>query len=185
MDSGSSLQAAVSIVGRSPSRDQRCAPVAGARLSSLSNCLASANLYTYTVVHIGRPGWSLPYDIGYVDLPEGVRICAPIDRNANELRVGAKVRLVAGELRRNPKGEVAVGLTMPALYAMRARGYMHENGVSADLVVVLLDQAKGDPNACLSVDQYGPKSCCRLHSCIHWSACALRHGARDPQRVRT
>ena len=61
-------------------------------------------LYTYTVVHIGRPGWRSPYAIGYVDLPEGVRICAPIDRNANELRVGAKVRLAIGELRRNPQG---------------------------------------------------------------------------------
>lgn len=62
-------------------------------------------LYTFAVVHASRPGWRTPYMLGYVDLPEGVRVCAPIDAAANQpAAIGARVRLVAGVLRTNPDG---------------------------------------------------------------------------------
>ena len=31
-------------------------------------------LYSYTTVHVAPPGWETPYVVGYVDLPEGVRL---------------------------------------------------------------------------------------------------------------
>lgn len=34
------------------------------------------NLYTYSIIHIGPRGWDTPYAVGYVDLPEGVRLFA-------------------------------------------------------------------------------------------------------------
>jgi benzoylsuccinyl-CoA thiolase BbsA subunit len=34
------------------------------------------NLYSYSVIHVGREKQNLPYALGYIDLPEGVRIFA-------------------------------------------------------------------------------------------------------------
>lgn len=33
-------------------------------------------LYSYTVLHLGKTGEIVPYAVGYVDLPEGVRVFA-------------------------------------------------------------------------------------------------------------
>jgi uncharacterized OB-fold protein len=46
-------------------------------LSSSSSALTlggSGRLYSYTTVHVAPPGWETPYVVGYVDLPEGVRL---------------------------------------------------------------------------------------------------------------
>lgn len=31
-------------------------------------------LYSYTTIHVAPPGWETPYVVGYVDMPEGVRL---------------------------------------------------------------------------------------------------------------
>jgi uncharacterized OB-fold protein len=31
-------------------------------------------LYSYATVHVGPPGWPVPYTVGYVDLPDGARV---------------------------------------------------------------------------------------------------------------
>lgn len=36
----------------------------------------SGIVYTFSIVHVGRGRWSLPMTIGYVDLPNGVRVLA-------------------------------------------------------------------------------------------------------------
>jgi len=38
----------------------------------------SGALYSYSVIHSGPKGWETPYTVGYVDLPEGVRVFAHI-----------------------------------------------------------------------------------------------------------
>jgi uncharacterized OB-fold protein len=62
-------------------------------------------LYTYTIVHAGRPGWQTPYAIAYVDLDDGVRVCGPIDLDGGEVpRIGSAVVLTTGVLRTDEKG---------------------------------------------------------------------------------
>ena len=62
-------------------------------------------LYTYTIVHTGRFGWQTPYAIGYVDLADGVRVCAPLDMDLDKpIALGADVVLTAGPLRTDEKG---------------------------------------------------------------------------------
>lgn len=34
----------------------------------------SGKLYSYTQIHVAPPAWTVPYVIGYVDMPEGVRL---------------------------------------------------------------------------------------------------------------
>lgn len=62
-------------------------------------------LYTYTIVHAGRPGWQTPYAISYVDLDDGVRVCAPLDLESGEPPpIGCIVELTTGPLRVDEKG---------------------------------------------------------------------------------
>ena len=57
-------------------------------------------LYTYTVVHQGRPGWPTPYVLGFIDLAEGVRVSAPIETtNAKDIVIGVSVELTTKVLR--------------------------------------------------------------------------------------
>ena len=73
--------------------------VAPARLSR------RGTLYTYTVVYAGRSGWQTPYALGYVDLDDGVRVCAPLDFADGEApKIGGVVELTAGPLRTDEKG---------------------------------------------------------------------------------
>lgn len=48
-------------------------------------------LYSYTVVHLGRPGVAVPYALGIADLTAGVRVVARIEQWDRGLRIGAKV----------------------------------------------------------------------------------------------
>ena len=57
-------------------------------------------LYTYTVVRVPSPGFKVPYVFGYVDLPEGVRVCSQISTTEfDKLKVGMDVELVIGQVR--------------------------------------------------------------------------------------
>jgi uncharacterized OB-fold protein len=72
-----------------------------------SNCLSEdlrpvelgseGTLYSYSVVHAAPRGWSAPYVIGYVDLPDGVRVFGHVAARPEELRMDAKVRLRAAD----------------------------------------------------------------------------------------
>lgn len=59
---------------------------------------ASGKLYSYTTVHVAPPGWETPYVVGYVDMPEGVRLFGKVkaggpDALSVDMRV--RVRVVA------------------------------------------------------------------------------------------
>jgi len=71
-----------------------------------------ATLYTSTVVHIGVKGFETPYILGWVDLPEQVRLVTQIEfepQRASELHSGQKLELVVGKLRSLPDGTEIVG----------------------------------------------------------------------------
>jgi uncharacterized OB-fold protein len=62
-------------------------------------------LYSFAAVHAAPPGWHLPYVLGYVDLPEGVRVLAHLAAKEEDLRVDMPVRLAVGEVGSDPSGQ--------------------------------------------------------------------------------
>ncbi len=74
-------------------------PRADVCASCLSEDVADAflseegKLYSFSTIYKGPPGWIVPYTLGYVDLPEGVRVLANLDIPQEQLRVDLKVRL--------------------------------------------------------------------------------------------
>ena len=57
-------------------------------------------LYTYTVVRVPSPGFKVPYVFGYIDLPEGVRVCSQISTaEFDKLKVGLEMEMVLGPVR--------------------------------------------------------------------------------------
>jgi uncharacterized OB-fold protein len=55
-------------------------------------------LYSYTQIHVAPPNWVVPYIIGYVDLPEGVRLFGKVDVDSTEtLRTDMPVDVVVTE----------------------------------------------------------------------------------------
>ncbi len=67
-------------------------------------------LYSYTVIRSAPPGFTAPYAVGYVDLPEGIRLFAQIviDR-FEDLAIGMPVELVVGPLRHADGGVEIIG----------------------------------------------------------------------------
>jgi uncharacterized OB-fold protein len=61
-------------------------------------------LYSYADIYIGQPGLQTPYVIGYVDLPEDLRIFAMLDGEVGSFRCDEEVELTVGEIRKNKDG---------------------------------------------------------------------------------
>jgi len=62
-------------------------------------------LYAYTIIGYPPPGLTAPYAIGYVDLPEGVRVFSILTEwSADTLKVGAEVEMVLDRFRRDKEG---------------------------------------------------------------------------------
>jgi uncharacterized OB-fold protein len=53
----------------------------------------SGTLYAFTTVHTAAPGTEVPYVIGYVDLPDGVRVFTQLRGDASRLRIDGPVTL--------------------------------------------------------------------------------------------
>lgn len=52
-------------------------------------------LYTFTTIGMGPTGFDSPYTIGYVDLPEEIRIFTTIPEN-NKLEIGLDMEVIIG-----------------------------------------------------------------------------------------
>ena len=66
-------------------------------------------LYTYTIVEYPAPGLVGPYAIGYVDLPEGVRVFSILeDWDRKSLRVGMDMELTLGKFKEDKEGNEIV-----------------------------------------------------------------------------
>ncbi|HZD24481.1 MAG TPA: Zn-ribbon domain-containing OB-fold protein [Acidimicrobiia bacterium] len=67
-------------------------------------------LYTCTVVRQSTPAFEVPYILGYVDLPEGVRLMAQLTGlDTDEVRIGMRLELVPADWGIDPEGRQLVG----------------------------------------------------------------------------
>jgi uncharacterized protein len=74
-------------------------------------------LYTFSEIHIAPKGFATPYAVGYVDLPEGVRLFGQIEACAAELAVGQPVAVTLGPVRTEPSGAAVISYKFRALAA--------------------------------------------------------------------
>jgi uncharacterized OB-fold protein len=61
---------------------------------------AEGTLYAFSTVHIAPAAWETPYTIGYVDLPEGVRVFGKVEGAAQlapDARVSVRIEPAAGD----------------------------------------------------------------------------------------
>ncbi len=67
---------------------------------------SSGKLYSYTVLEYPAPGLVGPYAIGYIDLPEGVRIFSILaDWDRKSLTAGMSVELTLGKFKEDKEGD--------------------------------------------------------------------------------
>jgi uncharacterized OB-fold protein len=63
-------------------------------------------LHSFTICHIPVPQMHSPYAVGYVDLPEGVRVFSQLENWADgALRVDMDMELVIGRIKTDPEGK--------------------------------------------------------------------------------
>lgn len=68
------------------------------------------SLYTYTVVRQSTPGFTVPYLLGYVDLPEGVRVLGILEGVAEgRARIGMGLTLVTRPAGTDEQGREVIG----------------------------------------------------------------------------
>ena len=68
----------------------------------------TGTLYTFSEIHAAPAVFVTPYVVGYVDLPEGVRVFGQIEHRGSELALGDQVEVVLGTIRTTPDGEPVV-----------------------------------------------------------------------------
>jgi uncharacterized OB-fold protein len=68
----------------------------------------AGTLYTFCEIHIAPKGFATPYAVGYVDLPEGVRLFGQIEAKAAELAVGQQVAVTLGPVRSDASGATVI-----------------------------------------------------------------------------
>lgn len=61
-------------------------------------------LYSFSDIYIGAPGLETPYIMGYIDLPEDLRIFAQLKGEVKTFSCGEEVELTTGPIRNNADG---------------------------------------------------------------------------------
>ena len=70
----------------------------------------SGIIYTYCIVRAAPVGFESPYILGYVDLPEGLRIFTMIESDDIEnVKIGDKVKLKIGKIHQDESGQDVYG----------------------------------------------------------------------------
>lgn len=64
-------------------------------------------LYSYSVVHVNQLGFTAPYVVGYVDLPEGPRIFGHLDGPAE---LGSEVEIYGGPIGHDGAGNQVISV---------------------------------------------------------------------------
>jgi len=68
----------------------------------------TGTLYSYSEVHVAPRVFTTPYVVGYVDLPEGVRVFAQVEHRAAELAPGERVEVTLGTIRTSDSGRAVI-----------------------------------------------------------------------------
>ena len=66
----------------------------------------TGTLYSYAVVHVAPRVWKVPYILGYIDLPEGIRVLAHVAAQPSELQIGMSLVVAVDEVGRDDAGQV-------------------------------------------------------------------------------
>lgn len=65
----------------------------------------TGNLHSFTVVRRSMPDYPVPYALGLVDFPEGVRVMAQIETdNFDSLKLDTKMGITVGTIRKGKDG---------------------------------------------------------------------------------
>ncbi|MBI4292630.1 MAG: OB-fold domain-containing protein [Betaproteobacteria bacterium] len=54
---------------------------------------SEGTLYSFSVIHAAPKNFPVPYVVGYVDLPQGVRIFGQVEADPKSLRIDMRVRV--------------------------------------------------------------------------------------------
>lgn len=88
---------------------EACSGCLGADLETVRFSTAGT-LYTFSVVRQSTPAFPVPYVLGYVDLPEGVRVMAQISGcDPHDVRIGMDVELAVEEFGNADDGSPLLG----------------------------------------------------------------------------
>ncbi len=69
----------------------------------------TGRLYTRTTIHALPSGFDTPYIVGYVDLPEGIRVFAHLEGGNRSPEIGDVVELSFAPLRKDKQGHLGTG----------------------------------------------------------------------------
>jgi len=67
---------------------------------------------TFSVLHVGAPGFPVPYVVGYVKMPEGPRVFSIIQKkkvSEDAVKIGQEVELILGKIREDEQGNEVMG----------------------------------------------------------------------------
>lgn len=67
---------------------------------------------TFSVLHVGAPGFPVPYIVGYVKMPEGVRVFSVIqceNNSVESIEIGMDVELILSKIRDDDQGNEIMG----------------------------------------------------------------------------
>ncbi len=66
-------------------------------------------LHSFTIVERAMPDYAVPYALGLVNFPEGVRVMAQIEtENLKDLKMGMEVEVTEGVIRKSKEGKEVV-----------------------------------------------------------------------------
>jgi uncharacterized OB-fold protein len=68
----------------------------------------TGSLYSFSEIHVAPKVFTTPYVIGYVDLPEDVRVFGQVEHPAAELRPDESVEMVLGVIRKLDSGQPVI-----------------------------------------------------------------------------
>lgn len=67
---------------------------------------------TFSIMHVGAPGFQVPYIVGYVKIPEGPKIFTIIQHEKGKegsIEIGREVELTLGKIREDEEGNEVIG----------------------------------------------------------------------------